>query len=186
MELNKDVVITTPRMIIRKPVLNDLAALHAAKEAVWSELQNWMSWASDAQAGIEATRDFIENVPNVLCGFDRETGDFIVASGFGLIGDHKYEIGYWVAPKYLGKGYATEVTNAILRYTFNVLGFKTMYTGYYEGNEKSKNVMLKLGFEFLKTEPKIHQQFSSGIILDKHIYIRHNADNLPELEVTWS
>lgn len=178
--------IETPRLILRPPEIKDLDAIQSAKLAVWPELQNWMSWACDEQKNIECTRDFIENFSGALCGFCKDTGEFVISSGFHPTSNEgEFEVGYWVAGTFLGKGYATEATNAILRYMFEAKNARIAHTCYYEGNEKSRNVMTKLGFEFALTKPKAHRQFSTGVLLDEHRYIRHNALNLPELEVTW-
>ena len=179
--------ILTPRLIIRRPMLDDLDAIHSAKQAVWRELQNWMSWASDDQASLEATKEFIANEAlGALCGFDRITGDFVVASGLTPKGEDEYETGYWVAPAHLAKGYATEATNALIRYAFNALNASAVHIGYFEGNKKSKNIIKKLGFAEIGIQQKSHRQFSSREYLDEYRFTRHNAENLPELEVTWS
>lgn len=180
-------MIITKRLILRPPILDDLEAIQNAKTAVWPELQKWMSWSSDDQASIEATKAFIENESiGAICGFDKVSGDFIVASGLTPKGLGHYETGYWVAPDYLGKGYATEVTNALIRYAFNALNAKSVGICYFEGNAKSRNIIHKLGFDENGIVEKSHRQFSTGTMLDEYKFIRRNDDNLPELEVTWS
>ena len=178
--------IQTLRLIIRRPTLDDLDAIHAAKLAVWPELQHWMSWASDEQASIDATRGFIENPAiGALCGFDRLSGAFIVSTGLTPKGADEYETGYWVAKEYLGQGYATEATNAAIRYAFNALNARAVHIGYYEGNDKSRKIIERLGFTSNGLTEKLHRQFSTGNYLDEYKFIRRDADNLPGLEVTW-
>ena len=182
-----EILIQTPRLVIRKPKMDDLNHIHAAKTQVWPELQKWMSWAYDTEADIASTRRFIEaEAFNPLCGFIRETQDFVVSTGIDVAGPDEYATGYWVAEKYLGQGYATEATNAILRYAFNVLNAKAVHINYYGGNDKSRRVIEKLGFEFVHTECKAKARCSNGELLDVHNYIMRDTHKLPALEVTWS
>lgn len=178
--------ITTPRLIIRRPVIDDLNAIHSAKIAVWPELQKWMSWAFDSEDSLESTRAFIEDHNDNLCGFDRSTGDFVISSGI-----HKrpvvdeYATGYWVSANYLGRGFATESTNAILRYIFAELNAHAVHIDHYEGNANSENVIRKLGFKSVAVHSKTHKRCSNGEALDVHTYVMHGVKTLPELEVTW-
>ncbi len=48
-----DIAITTPRLLVRPPTLDDLDKIQEAKLAAWTELQKWMSWSSDDQKGPE-------------------------------------------------------------------------------------------------------------------------------------
>lgn len=179
--------ILTPRLIIRRPELSDLDAIHSAKMAVWPALQNWMSWAYNEAASIESTRGFITDYKTALCGFDRETGEFVISSGCDPTNkESEYATGYWVAEDFLGKGYATESCNAVIRYAFGALGATAMHIEYFEGNAKSRNVIEKLGFEFVRVNPKSHTRCSDGTLLDSFEYVRRDANNLPELDVTWS
>lgn len=61
------------------------------------------------------------------------------------------EISYNTHPKYWGNGYVPEALKEISKY-LKSLGYKKIIAHFYEGNEKSKRVCEKLGFEFRKTE----------------------------------
>lgn len=185
-------IIKTERIILRVPTLADLNKFQCAKEEVWPELQNWMSWASDDQKDIGKAREFFtlnsglrDDGSAALLGFDSVTNDFVMASGFDRVGEDEYSTGYWVAKNYLGKGYATEATNGIIHYLFNALNAKAVHINYYEGNEKSRRIVEKLGFEFVETKADYHTQFSTGEKLASHNYILHDGNNLPDQQTMW-
>lgn len=58
------------------------------------------------------------------------------------------EIGYWMGRAYWGCGYATEALHALVDHALLELNCPTLWCGHYEGNERSRRVMLKCGFEF--------------------------------------
>ena len=75
--------------------------------------------------------------------------DFAIEDDLGFAGlvgfDQGREIGYWLAPRAQGRGYATEATEAVLRHAFDVDG-ADMISGYFVGNQRSAHVLGKLGF----------------------------------------
>ena len=83
-----------------------------------------------------------------LAGFHRFNGDFVVRTALDVTDEPDvYENGYWMAPKYVGQGIATEAANAAIRYAFGHLGAKAISIGYFEGNEPSRRIVEKLGFQ---------------------------------------
>lgn len=181
------IVIETPRLILRRPTLGDADAIQAAKEAVWPDLQLWMSWAYDTQKDIEATKVFIQSEDSndlPLIGLCRETQQFVVSTGLHYR-HGQYETGYWVAQDFLGRGYATEATNAVLRYAFGAQNVDAVHISHFGGNEKSKRVIDKLGFVPTRTNEKTHERCSDGVLLDEHWYVLRDAAPLPELSVQW-
>jgi RimJ/RimL family protein N-acetyltransferase len=91
----------------------------------------------------------------------------------------------WVAPKYAGQGMATEAANAAIRYAFGHLGAKAICIGYFDGNEASRRIVEKLGFQ----KPGVARQAATRCLdggkLDRHQYILTSANALPELDVSW-
>lgn len=61
------------------------------------------------------------------------------------------ELGYWLGKPFWGNGYMPEACKALLDYGFKVIGFSTIWCGYYDGNDKSKRVQEKLGFIYHHT-----------------------------------
>ena len=65
--------------------------------------------------------------------------------------DDECELGYWLGKPFWGQGYMPEAAGKLLRHAFEDLGMKTIWCGYYDGNEKSKRVQEKLGFLYHHT-----------------------------------
>lgn len=104
------------------------------------------------------------------CGFglyaveEKRNKEFI-----GFIGFHRatfesdftpcIEIGWRLKKEAWGKGYATEGATACLQYGFTELNFNDVYSFTAYTNKPSKNVMRKIGMNFIKTfdHPKVEQ-----------------------------
>lgn len=185
--------IVTPRLVLRPPTLDDLDAIQAAKEDAWNDLQLWMAWAFDNQRPRQALEQSIRRVMNfqsqpgiALAGFHRINGDFVVRTALDITGEADvYETGYWVAPKYAGQGMATEAANAAIRYAFGHLGAKAISIGYFDGNDASRRIVEKLGFQKLRIARQAATRCLDGTKLDRHEYILTSPDVLPELDVSW-
>jgi RimJ/RimL family protein N-acetyltransferase len=185
--------IITPRLILRPPTLGDLDSIQTAKEEAWHDLQRWMTWAFDNQRSRQAMEDSIrrgmdyQNQAGIpLAGFHRINGDFVVRTALDVTDEQDvYETGYWVAPEYAGQGMATEATNAAIRYAFGHLGAKAISIGYFDGNEPSRRIVEKLGFQKLRVAHNAATRCLDGAKLDRHEYILTSPDALPELEVSW-
>lgn len=179
-----DILLETDRLYIRPLQREDLPALQKIKEAIWPELQKWMRWASDDQKTYEALAEnfdsFIQNDYKKgglrLIAIHKETGDIVMCTGLDLTDKPSiFSTGYWGNVKYLGQGYATESTRALIEYAFNKHNAEKILINYYEGNNASKRVIEKCGFKFVKTKAKAHQSFATGEWLDIHCYELSNS-----------
>ena len=185
--------IVTPRLVLRPPTLGDLDSIQRAKEDAWPDLQRWMAWAFDDQRSRQAMEDSIRRAMEyqsqagiALAGFHRINGDFVVRTALDLTNEPDvYETGYWVAPKYAGQGMATEAANAAIRYAFGHLGAQAVSIGYFDGNEPSRRIVEKLGFQKLGVAHQAATRCLDGTKLDRHEYILMSPDALPELDVSW-
>ena len=61
------------------------------------------------------------------------------------------ELGYWLGKPYWGQGIMPEAANALIRHAFEALGMRTIWCGYYDGNNKSRRAMEKCGFRYHHT-----------------------------------
>lgn len=178
--------IETERLILRHPTLEDAQIITGAKKDVWRELQTWMTWAFDGQETLESTKDFIEYLgPHALAGFCKDTKDLVVLTGLTPQKPDEYETGYWVAKDYLGKGFATEGTAAAIRYGFEMLQAKVIHIGYYEGNEKSRRVIEKLGFDNEIVVKNARHAILGGALQDSHEFTMTNGNHLKDIECQW-
>lgn len=64
------------------------------------------------------------------------------------IADDEAEIGYWIGVPFWGQGLIAEAVRELMRYAFEDLNMKKVWCGYFDGNEKSKRVKEKCGFQY--------------------------------------
>lgn len=81
----------------------------------------------------------------------KETRDNVGYVQLSPLGDAKWEIGYHIAKKYTGKGYATEVVKAFLPVITKQAGLSEVYGICLAENKASHAVMRKCGFENVYT-----------------------------------
>ena len=65
--------------------------------------------------------------------------------------ENECELGYWLGKPYWGNGYVPEASKALLKYGFEVLGYNVIWCCYHDGNNKSRRVQEKIGFEYQRT-----------------------------------
>ena len=138
----------------------------------WCEedAEDLYTYASDPEIGppagwpphtsVENSREIIANVLSkpetyAVC---LKNGKPIGSVGLHLNGstdmtdrDDECELGYWLAKPFWGQGLIPEASRELLRYAFETLGMRAVWCGYYDGNEKSKRVQQKLGFQYQHT-----------------------------------
>ncbi len=57
------------------------------------------------------------------------------------------ELGYWIGEPYWGKGIATKALTLMCNYAYDELNMEKLFAGVFEGNEGSKKVLEKCGFQ---------------------------------------
>lgn len=83
--------------------------------------------------------------------FLKDTGELIGRAGLEhreIYGETELELGYLIGKKYQGRGYATEVCEAILAYAKENTDFLHINCVVQKGNEASIHMAQKLGFEY--------------------------------------
>ncbi len=187
--------IRTPRLLLRPGQLGDGAGLLEAKRESWPEVSRWMDWASgpvDAitERGEEAfarrkAAEFILRSEIWLPVFSRDGGRLLGAAGYHAIDwqGRLFSTGYWVRTGETGKGLATELLGALVRYAFGALAANRLAVSHAEGNGPSQRVIEKLGFE----KEGITRRFYllNGVLVDSRHYARFDCQGLPELDVSW-
>lgn len=185
--------VETPRLILRNVLPGDGQAMFDAKKDSFEELRRWMPWANELgtvedseMVARENHAKFIMREDMMMLGFSKKTDELVVSTGLHRMNwDLRiFEIGYWVRTPEAGKGYASETTNALIRYAFNALSANKVIICHASGNDASARIIEKLGFEkegvFIQDA-----RLPDGSIVDHHWYARFNDKNLPELKVTW-
>lgn len=150
----------TDRLIIRPWTIEDL--------------EDFYEYAKDDRVGPNAgwpTHQSIERSRRILESFieSEEVSAIVlrkenkVIGGIGLHAmrgkEHTYagkirEIGYVLNPKYWGCGYATEAVRVLLEYGFEELKLDRIWCTHFEFNERSKRVIEKCHFHYIKKEER--------------------------------
>lgn len=150
-------ILETERLLLRPWEVEDAKELYeAAKNPHIGPIAGWPIHTS-----VEHSRDIIKGVLSAKGTFAvvlKETGipigsvGIMVGNQSGLmIEEEEAEIGYWIAEPFWGKGYIPEALRELQRYGFMELGLKTLWCCYFDGNEKSKRVQEKCGFQYQYT-----------------------------------
>lgn len=154
-------MLETERLVLRKWAETDAESLYEyAKDPQIGPIAGWPPHKS-----VEESLNVIQNVFNgaecyAIC--EKENGKAIGAIELKLNGhtdmtdrDDECELGYWLGQPFWGRGYVPEAAREILRHGFKDLGMHTIWCGYYEGNQKSKQVQEKLGFTYHHTDENV-------------------------------
>lgn len=138
-------LLQTGRLTLRPLQASDEAALVAG-------LNDWevARWLAVVPFPYSPT-DFRDFLPKAVPGATWVIED---ADGLaGVIGNDSH-FGYWLARRAWGRGYATEAGRAVLQAHFADPGAGPVASAYYEGNQRSANVLGKLGFRIAGYERK--------------------------------
>jgi RimJ/RimL family protein N-acetyltransferase len=185
--------IETPRLILRPAMPGDGAETAQAVEETWDDLRQWMDWATVLpdveECEIRARKnyaDFLLREDFNFRGIEKSSGRIVVWSGLHVIDwpSRKFYTGYWVRESAQGRGYAAEVCNAVVRYAFAVLGARRVEITHSEGNEASRHIVSKLGFE-KEGVRRAGMLLPDGRQVDSHVYSMLSPDRLPPLDVRW-
>ena len=65
--------------------------------------------------------------------------------------DNKNLLGYWLSENHWGKGFALESSKSIISYFFSNYSEKKIIASHMIGNEKSKKILISLGFKKINT-----------------------------------
>ena len=131
-------VLQTARLRLRPLAAGDEAALVAAINDF--EIARWLYFVPHPYGA----RDFQQFLPHAKAG---EVWAIEDADGFaGMVGNDG-ELGYWLARRVWGRGYATEASGIVLAEHFLDPAAGAVASAYFEGNQRSCAVLRKLGFQ---------------------------------------
>jgi RimJ/RimL family protein N-acetyltransferase len=139
----------TERLLLRPGWSQDAPALYDAirDERIVRNLATapWPYRPEDAEAWLATERRPSE--PSLLI-FRRTDAapELIGAIGFGRRPAGETELGYWIARRHWGRGYATEAGRALLAAARHGLRLKRLDAGHFLDNPASGRVLEKLGF----------------------------------------
>lgn len=148
--------IETPRLVIRCPSPTDAPLLHATMLASLDHLREWLRWASTREPmslddRVEQLRQwrgkFDLDQERVYLVFSKDEREIVGGTGLhARVGPRATEIGYWVGKAHLGKGFAQELTAALVRVAMELHECDRVEVHCDVKNDRSANVPRKLGF----------------------------------------
>jgi RimJ/RimL family protein N-acetyltransferase len=152
--------VRSARLTIRCWTEDDAENLHRAISASIEHLLPWMPWAAFEPRPVDDRRGLIR-----MWQRERDEGGDIVYGVFhgdvaiGGTGFHRrigpdgLEVGYWIHADYVGRGYATEVTEALTGVAFANDEIERVEIRHDKANVASGRVPLHLGYTFVEETP---------------------------------
>ena len=149
--------IETSRLILRRPVPEDvgpLAEMNADPEVMKYIGDGRVRTFQQTAAGIQrAISDWDEHGYGLFSMNRRDTGDYV---GWVTLAEPAFlpevlpavEIGWRLAPRHWGQGFATEGAREVLRFGFESCGLDGIVSIRHIENGASRRVMEKLGLHF--------------------------------------
>jgi ribosomal-protein-alanine N-acetyltransferase len=126
---------------------------------------------ADAEKMIRSVEESYKNENGINWAIvEKHSNSFVGYFGFfRIIPEHcRAEIGYALKPEYWGRGYMYETINIMVRFGFKNMNLHSIEANVNPDNEKSKNVLEKIGF---KKEAYFRENYLfDGKFLDSIIY----------------
>ena len=149
----------TEHLVIRS--FRDEDAQELYENHLDNEVRKW--FPNECYADLEEARDAIGfyadcvrngHLPYVLGVELKETGELIGDTGISEVEGKpdEVEIGYCIGKKFRGRGYATELLNAVCGYVVSRFGIRVICGRVVHGNGASAKVLEKNGYQFVKEE----------------------------------
>lgn len=144
----------TERLVLRPWSVEDAESLYEyAKDSEVGPIAGW-----PAHTSVDNSREIIKNVLEIpetyavcLKADNKAIGSIGLLIGEKSnikIADNEAEIGYWIGVPFWGQGLIPEAVKVLMEYAFEELKMKKLWCGYFDGNEKSKRVQEKCGFQY--------------------------------------
>lgn len=147
--------IDTSRTVVRCPNPEDAPLLAAAINASRAHLRPWMPWARGEP---QTLAEQVELLRRFRGEFDLDQDykysifnpeETQIIGGCGLharIGEGAREIGYWIHVDFIKQGYCTEVTCALTKVAFELLGLNRVEIRCDPENKASAAIPMKIGY----------------------------------------
>lgn len=161
-------------------VLEPLSPAHAGPvfdliEANRSHLSEWLTWVERMQNRADFEQFVEDSGRRADEGFEAPFVILYKGEIAGRIGIYYINkpfrfgsIGYWLGEKFQGKGIIVQSSEAITEYGFNALGLNRIEIRCAVGNDKSRAVAERLGFQH---EGIMRDgEFLNGAFIDLHVF----------------
>jgi RimJ/RimL family protein N-acetyltransferase len=160
-------ILETERLVLRRMMRYDAPALHT----MLSDPETMRYWSTPPHPTIAETEAWVAEGLGAMARGDGH--DFVVLESDRLIGRVAFwmgnEIGFLFSRAVWGKGYAQEAMNAVLRYGFDQLGFKSVRADVDPENARSLKLLERVGFQrtgFAEKTFKIGERWVDSVYLE--------------------
>lgn len=179
--MDKDIIIETDRLILRKYKLEDANDIVEGLNNI--NVSHFLARVPYPYTKEDAIYFINESLNNNSYNFAIE-----LKSENKVIGGTELTIidtdngiatgGIWINEKYWGKGYGTEAFGARIKYAFEELGLRRLENGYFKENEKSHKMQLRFGYKdegirrqrfISKSSNKLEDEYITGLLKDEWI-----------------
>jgi RimJ/RimL family protein N-acetyltransferase len=148
---NEDCILRTGRLVLRRPRAEDASGIaRLANDKVIAENTARIPYPytlTHAEAFIDASsKDAVGQAFLAFADIDGVCTP-VGCAGFGMA-DGVPELGYWVGAPYRGKGFATELTRAMVDYVFETTNAGKINVCCRVTNPASRRVIEKCGFQW--------------------------------------
>lgn len=166
------IIRVTPSLVLRELQLDDAPAIFRALDSQREHFRRWLPFV-DATRTVDDSRAFVQTVVDgTELVFSLRLDDvFIGVAGFKeTMPDYsRTEIGYWLREDYTGRGLMTSAVRELIRFATEEQGVGEVFIRCAVGNEKSRNIPLRLGFTLRYIEPA-GEMVSEGVFRDIEVY----------------
>ncbi len=134
------------RLLLRAPTLDDADVVRRLVDDI--DVARWMSRVPHPYRLADAMFFLSDVVPHEVAWIIEVTDEGVAGiGGFAFPGNGQdVELGYWLGQPYWGQGFATEAATLMLDYAWSS-GTSRVRSGCFDGNERSRRVLDKLGFQ---------------------------------------
>lgn len=172
-------ILETKNLILRQWAESDAGAMFRLESE--PEVGYWCGWSPpksevECIATIKQWQAQWKSKRRFFAVTLRSSGELVGLAGLNLGYDSckdlcagNAELVYWIGKPYWGRGYATESARALVHYGLIDLALNELWVGYYDGNERSKNVIEKCGFIFRYSNPDVETLIPGDLRLT-HVY----------------
>lgn len=151
--------LTTARLILRPWKESDLKDFYAyASVDGVGQMAGWLP-----HKGLDESRRILQHfIQGKHCFALEHQGKVIGSLGIEQYNEPFYpeldtlrgrEIGYVLSKNYWGRGLMPEAVEAVVQYLFHEIGFDFIIVGHFIHNNRSRRVIEKCGFRYIKTVP---------------------------------
>jgi ribosomal-protein-serine acetyltransferase len=162
-------------IVLRPLGMGDAGSLFRLIDGDRERLGRWLPWVEDTRTERDSVRFIADAAEERRRRRSLVLGLFVEQMLCGTVGlhylewfDRSAEIGYWIASRAEGHGYVTRAARLLLGFAFASAGLNRVVLRCAVGNERSRRVAERLGFQREGLLREAHRV--GGRFLDQHLF----------------